>query len=297
MDRIAQMLVFQRVAELGSFSRCAEQLGLPKATVSDAVQQLEKSLGNRLLHRTTRKVELTQDGQSYFHRCVEILADFDELQMMFQPQDQQLRGTLRVDMPIGIAKDLVLPQLENFLSLHPELHLQLSSTDQKVDLVAEGFDAVIRVGTLADSSLVARSLGVMQQVNCVSAAYIKRFGIPQTLAELSQHRLVNYSQQLSGNKATFDYLHEGKELSIVMQTQITVNNSEAYTAACLAGLGIIQVPLAGVKTQLERADLLQILPEHNPPPMPISLLYPNRKTLSRKIRVFMQWLEQLSMKQ
>jgi DNA-binding transcriptional LysR family regulator len=293
MDRVLQMQIFQRVAELGSFSRCAEQLGLPKTTVSEAVQQLEHSLGNRLLNRTTRRVELTSDGQNYYQRCIEVLADFDELQQMFQPQDQQLQGVLRIDMQTNFACDLVIPALPDFFEKHPDLQIQLSSTDRKVDLIAEGFDAIVRVGQLTDSSLIARKLGELAQVNCVSPAYIKRYGEPKNLADLENHYLVNYSQQLSGRKAEFEYMDNGRVAYLPMRSRITVNSVEAYNAACVAGLGIIQIPHATSRALFTSGKFIPILPEYNAPPMPVSLLYANRHLISRRLRVFAQWLEQL----
>lgn len=293
MDRILQMQVFQRVAELGSFSRCAEQLGLPKASVSEAVQQLEKQVGNRLLNRTTRRVELTRDGQSYYQRCLEVLADFDELQHMFQPQNQQLQGVLRVDMQTNFASDLVIPALPDFLAKHPDLQIQLSSTDRKVDLIGEGFDAIVRVGQLADSSLIARKLGELAQVNCASPAYIKQYGEPRQLADLEHHYLVNYSQQLSGHSAAFEYSENGHTHYVPMRSRITVNSVEAYNAACIAGLGIIQIPHAASRALFSSGKFVAVLPEYKAPPMPVSLLYANRHLMSRKLQVFSQWLAQL----
>jgi len=290
MDRIQQLQIFQRVAELGSFSRSAEQLGLPKTTVSEAVQQLELRLGVRLLNRTTRRVELTGEGQLFLQRCVPWLDEFDELQRLFTPDDQQLEGVLRIDMPTGFAKNLVMPRLNDFLSKHPKLHLQLSSTDRRVDLIAEGFDAIVRVGQLKDSSLIARPLGAMRQINCVSPAYVQRFGVPHTLEQLPQHQLVNYSQQLSGQKAEFEYELEGQCHRVVMPSQITVNNAESYSAACLAGLVLIQLPEHGAQPYLSRGEMIQVLPQYQAPAMPVNLLYAHRKLVSRKLRAFSDWL-------
>lgn len=293
MDRILQMQIFVRVAELGSFSRAAEQLGLPKTSVSEAVQQLEHRLGSRLLHRTTRRVELSSDGQQFLRRCSELLREFDELQQLFKPGDQQLSGVLRIDMPTGLAKNLVLPNLPAFLQQHPDLQLQLSSTDRRVDLIAEGFDAIVRVGELKDSSLIARPLGQMKQINCVSPVYIQRFGTPTRLEDLARHQLVNYSQQLTTQKAEFEYLDGAVLQRIRMPSQITVNNAEAYSAACLAGLGLIQLPESGARPYLHSGQMIQVLADFNAPAMPVNLLYAHRKLMSRNLRVFSGWLGQL----
>lgn len=293
MDRIQQMQVFQRVAELGSFVRSAEQLGLPKTCVSEAVQQLEARLNVRLLNRTTRRVELTQDGQNYYQRCVELLADFDELQQLFQQQPQQLSGVLRIDMPVNLSRELVIPALPDFLAQHPQLQIQLSSTDRRVDLIAEGFDAVVRVGQLTSSSLIARPLSQLTLVNCVSPAYLAKFGSPKTLDDLKGHSLVFYSQQLAGKPDGFEYLQDGKTKFWPMTGAVTVNNAEAYTAACLAGLGIIQVPDVGVRNLVQQGRLVKVLPQYQPAAMPVSVLYAHRRQLSRRLKVFIDWLQEL----
>ncbi|EGM79562.1 transcriptional regulator [Rheinheimera sp. A13L] len=293
MDRIQQMQIFQRVAQLGSFIRTAEQLGLPKTSVSEAVQQLETQLNVRLLNRTTRRVELTQDGTNYYQRCVEFLADFDDLQQLFQQQPEQLKGVLRIDMPTNLAREAVIPALPEFLAQHPQLHIQLSSTDRRVDLIAEGFDAVIRIGQLTSSSLIARPLALLPQVNCVSPAYLQKFGMPETLDDLNSHNLVFYSQQLAGKPDGFEYRQDGKVRFWPMSGAITVNNAEAYTAACLAGLGIIQLPEVAVRQLVSQGKLVQVLPEYQAAAMPISVLYAHRKQLSRRLKVFIDWLQGL----
>src|SRR5579859_3609908 len=172
MNRTAAMQLFVRIAELGSFSRAAEDRGLPKASASAAVQQLESALGTRLLHRTTRRVELTQDGRAFYERARDLLTDLDELESMFRPAARGLRGRLRVDMPTGSARNYVIPRLPEFLAAHPELELELSSTDRRVDPVREGFDCVLRVGSVGDVNLIARPLGQFQVITCASPAYL-----------------------------------------------------------------------------------------------------------------------------
>src|SRR5688500_15985936 len=181
MDQLDAMRIFVRVAEMAGFTRAADSLGLPKASVSGAVQQLEAALGARLLHRTTRRVQLTHDGQAYYERCKDLLTDIEELQAMFTPSEQGLNGRLRVDMSSGIARNIVLPRLPEFLQRHPQLAIELSSTDRRVDVVREGFDCVLRVGALADSNLIARRLGAFPIANCASPDYLRRHGVPQSL--------------------------------------------------------------------------------------------------------------------
>ena len=290
MDRLTAMQIFMRVTELGGFARAANELGLPKASVSTTVQKLEGHLGTRLLHRTTRKVQLTQDGRTYYERCKDLLADVDELESLFQRTPAEISGRLRVDMPIGIARNLVIPNLPAFLTDHPGIQLELSSTDRRVDIVREGFDCVVRVGTLADSSLISRRLGEMRIINCVSPGYIKIYGEPATLDGLSDHWLVDYLPVLGARSDGWEYRDGDRYRNIAMKSMLTVNNSEDYTSACLAGLGIIQVPFVGVKKYLISGALVEVLKDYRAEPMPVSLVYANRRNLSKRVQVFMDWL-------
>jgi DNA-binding transcriptional LysR family regulator len=290
MDRIDLMKIYVRVAELGSFTQAADSLGLAKASTSAAVRELEAELGTRLLQRTTRKVTMTQDGQAFYERSRDMLAELDELQSMFQQGETGLAGRLRVDLPVAIARNIVMPALASFLDAHPRLQLDLSSTDRLVDVVQEGFDCILRVGWLSDSSLVARPLGAFPMFNCASPAYIARFGMPTTLADLAHHRLVDYAPALGGRGALFEYLDGGVRRSVEVPAVLAVNNSDAYQAACLAGLGIIQAPLTGMAHALADGRLVAVLPDYCAAPMPVTLLYPSRRHLSRRARVFMDWL-------
>lgn len=295
MNRLDAMQIFVRVAELASFTRAADSLGLPKASISTSVQQLESLLGTRLLHRTTRRVQLTQDGQVFYERSKDLLADMEELEGLFQQGASNLTGRLRIDMPSGMAKYRVLPRLPQFLARHPQLQLEISSTDRRVDVIREGFDCVIRVGKLSDSSLIARSLGKLELLNCVSPGYIARYGKPHTLDDLAQHQLVHYVMTLGAKSAGFEVVQQGELKFIPMNGNIIVNNSDAYSAACLAGFGIAQIPRIGAQEYLAQGKLVEVLPEFRAAPMPVSLLYPNRRNLSRRVQVFIDWVsEQLN---
>ena len=291
MNPLDRMQIFARVAALSSFTQAAQVLGLPKASASLAVQQLEAQLGTRLLHRTTRRVQLTQDGQAYFERCKDLLDDVDELQAMFQqPAGTALRGRVRIDMSTGIARQLVLPALPELLARHPLLEVELSSTDRRVDLVREGFDCVIRVGPVAEPGLVARPLGVVRVATCASPAYLAKKGTPQTLADLAQHDLVHYVSTLGTRSAGFETTDGDTAAFHAMAGRVTVNSAEAYLGACAAGLGLIQAPLLGVRELIDRGLLVEVLPHHPAPPMPVTLIYPHRRHLPQRVRVVMDWL-------
>lgn len=294
MSPFDRMHIFVRVAELASFTQAAEALCIPKASASTAVQQLETQLGTRLLHRTTRRVQLTQDGQAYYERCKDLLADVDELQSMFQHLDGAgLKGRVRIDMSTGMARNVVVPRLPELLARHPGLEVELSSTERRVDVVREGFDCVLRTGAVVDSSLVARPLGLVRLVNCASPAYLRAHGTPRSLADLPGHRLVHFVNTLGARSAGFEAVVDGALVLTPMQGALTVNNAEAYMAGCLAGLGLIQVPHLGVVDLLARGDLVEVLPQLAAPPMPLTLMYANRRNLPRRVRTVMDWLAQV----
>ncbi|MGB3879683.1 MAG: LysR family transcriptional regulator [Diaphorobacter nitroreducens] len=294
MSPFDRMHIFVRVAELASFTQAAEALGIPKASASTAVQQLETQLGTRLLHRSTRRVQLTQDGQAYYERCKDLLADVDELQSMFQhPDGAGLKGRVRIDMSTGMARNVVVPRLPELLARHPGLEVELSSTERRVDVVREGFDCVLRTGAVVDSSLVARPLGLARLVNCASPAYLRAYGTPRSLADLPGHRLVHFVNTLGARSAGFETVVDGALVLTPMQGALTVNNAEAYMAGCLAGLGLIQVPHLGVVDLLARGDLVEVLPQLAAPPMPFTLMYANRRNLPRRVRTVMDWLAQV----
>jgi DNA-binding transcriptional LysR family regulator len=290
MNRIEAMHIFARVAELTSFTKAADNLGLPKASVSTAVQQLEGQLGTQLLHRTTRKVQMTQDGQRFYERCKTLLADLDELGAMFQHAPQSLQGRLRVDMNSRIARHQVIPRLPEFMREHPQIEVELSCTDRRVDIVGEGFDCVVRVGTLEDSSLVARSLGQLRIVNCASHAYVQQHGMPRELSDLANHQMIHYVSTLGRRPAGFEYLDGSACRYVPMRGVFTVNSIEAYEAGCLAGLGIIQSPCTGMVELLEKGAVVEVLPQYRAEPMTVSLIYAQRRNISARVQAFMDWL-------
>ncbi|MEN4936985.1 LysR family transcriptional regulator [Stenotrophomonas sp. TWI1151] len=289
MDRLDHLRCFLRVAELGSFTGAADSLGLPKASVSLAVQRLEAEVGVQLLHRTTRRVQLTADGAQFQTRAHDLLHDMDDLQGMFRVDTSQLKGRLRVDMSSGLARQLVIPQLPDFLAQHPGVEIELSGTDRRVDLIREGFDCVLRVGPLDDNTLVARPLGQLRIINCASPAYLADRGTPATLDDLASHALVHYVGTLGQRSPGFEY-HDGEAYrSLPMGGAVTVNSGDGYTAAALAGLGIIQVPLLGARPALTAGTLVEILPGLQAEPMPVTLLYAQRRHLPRRVAAFMDW--------
>ena len=290
MDRLDSMRVFLRVAETGSFTKAADLLDMPRATVSAAVQQLEAQLGSRLLHRTTRQVQLTHDGSVVLERCRHLLEDMEELESLFH-DGSRASGRLKVDVPSRVARLLIAPALPEFFRQHPDIELELGSSDRSVDLVQEGVDCVLRVGQLGNSSLVARRLGEMQLINCASPAYLEEHGEPRTPADLDRHWAVNYASPSSGRVLPWEYREDGRTLTRALRSRVTVNNAESYIACCLSGLGLIQIPAYDVREHLQRGELREVLPQWRAEAMPAYALYPHRRHLSRRVRAFVDWLE------
>jgi DNA-binding transcriptional LysR family regulator len=213
---------------------------------------------------------------------------------MFRPASTGLTGRLRIDLPNRIARDLVLPRLPEFLAAHPRLEVGISTTDRRVDLVQEGFDCVLRVGALGDSELVARPLGFLPMRNVASPAYLRAHGVPRTLDDLAGHRVVHYMPSLNAQGAAWEYVDTaGLRRTRPMRAQVTVNGTDAYQAAALAGLGLIQAPALGIADLVASGALVDVLPQHRAPAMPVSLMLPHRRQLAPRVQAVMAWLTQV----
>jgi len=293
MDRIDHLRVFVRIASCRSFVQAADQLGLPRATVSLALQQLETRLGARLLNRTTRRVGLTQDGEALLERAAALIADMEDIEQQFRPAGGVVAGRLRVDVPSRIARRLIAPALPELLARHPELQVELGSSDRAVDLVHEGVDCALRVGPLAASSLVARPLGFIELINCASPAYLQRHGTPHRPQDLAEHEVVDYVSPTSGRSAPWEWVEDGETRTMQPRSRVSANHAETYIACALAGLGLIQIPAFDVQQHLLAGDLVRLMPDAQAPPMPVHLVYPHRKHLSRRLQAFMLWLQAL----
>ncbi|CAJ9925830.1 LysR family transcriptional regulator [Burkholderia pseudomallei] len=293
MDRIDLFRVFARVVECANFTRAADTLGMPRSSVSAAIQELEGRVGARLLHRTTRKVTPTQDGAALYERCLRLIADVEETENLFRHSIVGPSGTLRADMPGRIGRLIVAPALPEFLERYPQISVELGITDRAVNLIEERVDCVLRVGTLSDSGLVARAIGDLPLINVASPAYLARHGVPRTPADLERHRLLNYASPSNGRVAPWEWVEGDEVKRVALRARVTVNSAEAYIACCLAGLGLIQIPAYDVNAHLRAGELVEVLPDHRAAPMPMTLLYPHRQHLSRRFQVFAEWLEAL----
>jgi DNA-binding transcriptional LysR family regulator len=288
MDLFDAMRVFTRVAERRSFTLAAEDLALPRSTVTDAVKQLEARLGVRLLQRTTRHVSPTLDGEAYHRRCLALIADLEDAEGAFGGVEP--KGLLRIDVHGTLARHFVLPRLPDFLAKYPEIRVHMSEGDRLVDLVREGVDCVLRVGDLQDRDMVARRVAMLEETTCAAPAYIERFGIPLSPDALEGHHMIGFHSSAARALLPLEFTVDGVLREVRLPAAVTVNGAESLVAAARLGLGLIQAPRYHLEDDLERGSLVAVLAEFLPSPTPVSLLYPPNRQLSRRVRVFIDWL-------
>lgn len=295
MQNLDALAIFVRIAEMGSFTHAAESLGVQKGRASNVVRQMEAQIGARLLHRSTRTVQLTEDGRSFYVRARALLADAEDLSSMFAGSETPLRGRLRIDLPSEFARSTIVPALPTFMETYPEVELEVSSTDRRVDLIQEGMDCVLRVGGIVDETLVARRLGALRMINAASPTYLKRYGVPRTLEDLlaQDHRMVHYTPTLGSRPLGWEYPAGDSYAMLALPGSLSVNNVQTYHGAGLAGLGLIQAGLSSLTPFLLNGELIEVLPDLRPEPLSVSIVVAHRQNLSRRVRIFVEWLEQI----
>lgn len=291
MDRFQEMQIFVRIVERRSFTQAAADLLLPRATVTNAVQRLEDRLGTRLLERTTRVVNPTMDGEAYYRRCVDLLAQVDEAEGTFRDADP--KGLLRVNLLGAVARHFLMPHLSGFLQRYPKIALHIGEDDRLVDLVKEGIDCVLRSGNLQDSSMVARRLAMLEQVTCASPAYLARNGTPRTLSDLHEHRAIHFVSSATGKPYPLQFMTKEGMHECTPPGSIAVTGADMYTAAALVDLGLVQVPRYRIAEELQADRLRIVLADLPPPALPLSVLYPHNRQLSPRVRVFVEWLKEI----
>ncbi|WP_454916584.1 LysR family transcriptional regulator [Xanthobacter sediminis] len=292
MDRLDAMRVFARVVERRSFTLAAEDTGLPRSSVTDAVKQLEARLGVRLLQRTTRHVAPTLDGEAYYQRCLAILSDIEDAEGAFA--GAKPKGLLRVDVHGTLARHFVLPNLPAFLAAYPDIQIYMSEGDRLVDLIREGIDCVLRVGTPQDSDMVARRLAMLEEVTLAAPAYLTAHGIPEHPDALGEgHRMVGFRSTAAGGLLPLEFIIDGEARHVSLPVTVSVNAAESYLSAAEQGLGLIQVPRYHAGQALAAGALVEVLAPFPPTPTPVSVLYPRDRQLSPRVRVFTDWLERV----
>ncbi|TDV12774.1 LysR family transcriptional regulator [Raoultella planticola] len=293
MDKFDTLLLFTRIVELESFSQAADQLGIPRATASNAIKALENNLECRLLERTTRHVRTSLDGRAFYERCVHILSELDDAESSLRHTIVRPRGILRVDLHGAHATRIVLPRIDEFHIEYPDIQLVISSGDRLVDLVREGVDCAVRAGKLHDSSLVARHLATMPQVICASPTYLQQHGRLLSPDDLMSHQCVNFFSTSRGTNYPIELLVNGKKQAYQPKGWLTVNDAENYVICALRGGGLVQLPRYHVVDALEEGRLVEVLSEWQSPGMSLSALYPQHRQLSPRVRVFIDWLRSL----
>ena len=288
MDRFDAMRVFTRVLERRSFTLAAEDLGLPRSTVTDAVKLLEARLGVKLLERTTRHVSPTLDGEAYHRRCLAIIDDLEDAEAAFS--GVKPKGVLRVDVHGTLARHFVLPRLPQFVAEYPGIELYMSEGDRLVDLVREGIDCVLRVGEVQALDMIARRVAMLDEVTCAAPSYIERFGMPGSIEALEGHRMIGFHSSATGAVLPLEFMVDGVLRTVSLPHTLSVNGAESYAAAARLGLGLIQAPHYHLEEDLRSGTLVSVLSAYPPSPSPVSLLYPRNRQLAPRVRVFIDWL-------
>jgi DNA-binding transcriptional LysR family regulator len=291
MDRFEAMRVFTRVVERRSFTIAANDLGVPRSTVTDAVKSLEARLGVRLLERTTRTVRPTLDGEAHYRRCLALIADLEDAEGAFG--GAKPKGLLRLEVQGTLARHFVVPRLPEFFAEYPDIEISMSETERWVDLIREGVDVVLRFGQLPDSDMIAREVVVLQRLTCAAPSYLERHGTPVTLDALDGHRMIGLRSLTTGRVRPMEFVVGHGVQEIMLPTTISVTGTESFLATARLGLGLAQIPYFHAAQDFAQGTLVQVLSEWPPRPVPVSLLYPRNRQLSPRVRVFLDWAMRL----
>jgi LysR family transcriptional regulator for bpeEF and oprC len=293
VDNLGGFAVFVKVAESRSFSAAAAHLGMTASGASRAVARLERRLGARLLERTTRRVDLTRDGLAFYERCRRILADIDEAASAMSRADGAPRGRLRVQLPVGFGKRVIVPALPRFVERYPEVVLDVELNDRGTELAKARLDVAVRVGHLRDSSVVARRLCHTRFVTCASPAYLRKHGEPRTPADLKKHRCMGYFIPQTGRYREWEFLVNSVERSRAVHGRLNINSGEALLDAMLAGGGIATVATFVAADALRRGALRIVLREFIARGPDISVIYPPSRRQNPAVRAFVDFLVEL----
>ena len=288
MDRFEEMRVFAAVVDAGSFVGAADALELSKTAVSRHVSELEARLGVRLLHRTTRKLSLTAEGQVFHARCKALLGAVEAAEAEITAGSVQPSGVLRLNVPVTFGLMHLAPLWPDFMQRYPQVTLDVSLADRVVDLVEEGFDLAVRIAQLSSSTLVSRQLATTRMVLCASPEYLRRHGGPQRPADLAQHRVLAYSLFHQGEHWAFDG-PQGREV-VKVNPILRTNSGDTCVAAALAHQGVVLQPSFLVGEALRQGDLVEVLPGHRSGEMGIYAVYPSRQHLPPKVRAMVDFL-------
>ena len=289
MDKYQEMRVFSAVADAASFVAASESLGMSKAAVSRYVSELERRLGVRLMHRTTRRLSLTPEGELFLSRCREILSSIDASEAELSTRRVTASGLLKLSVPVSFGIRHLAPLWSDFLGKHPQVTLDVQLSDRVIDLVEEGFDLAVRIARLPDSSLISRQIASTRLVLCAAPGYLRRSGRPKHPSELAQHDLLAYSLLASGDQWQFD--GPAGPVSVKVRPRMWSNNGESCVAACVEGAGIALQPGFLIDESLARGELVELLPQFHAARLGIYAVYPSRRFVLPKVRAMVRFLE------
>jgi LysR family transcriptional regulator for bpeEF and oprC len=290
MANVASLMAFAEAARRSSFAAAARELGLTASAVAKSIARLEADLGVRLFHRTTRKVALTGDGRTLFARCERIVSEMEALRDEAAGVRAQPGGTLRINVPITVGKRFVVPALARLLRRHPAIAVEASFTDRYADLAGEGLDAAVRVGTLRDSTLIARPIGRQRMIVCAAPAYLARRGTPRRPADLEGQSCLAFRIPTSGRLWTWHFTVDGEAVEWEPRSGIAMDDGEALVAAAVAGMGLIHVPDYMAADAVARRRLVEVLRRHRPPEVPISVVYLSARRVPPRLHAFLEAL-------
>jgi LysR family transcriptional regulator for bpeEF and oprC len=293
LNKTLAMEAFVRVVETGGFTRAADSLQMPKATISTLLQQLESHLGIKLLIRTTRSVTVTPDGAAYYPRCVAILSQIRETEEALTRRHAAPSGLLRVEVATLMARSVIVPALPEFFASYPGIDIHLGCSERRVDLIEEGIDCAVWSGELEDSRLIAKRVGELYFGTCAASAYLAAHGHPVHPKELVAHQCINHFSPRTGKTFDWIFAKDGERLQLALQGHIALDDENSYLAAAEAGLGIAQIPAFVLKEAMERGSLDLVLGDWFAEPVPLHVVYPENRHLSSKIRVFVEWIAEL----
>ncbi|MBN3907564.1 MAG: LysR family transcriptional regulator [Nostoc sp. NMS1] len=294
MDKLKSLMIFIRSAQSGSFSEAARHLGMAPSAVSRAVLRLEDDLGVRLLQRTTRSLTLTEDGNRFYQRSEQILNDLEEAELEVKQSQSMPLGTLRLDLSFVFGKIHIAPALLQFVTQYPKLNLNVSFNDRVIDLIEEGIDATVRIGMSSDSRLIMHHLATARYITCASPQYLAQYGTPTIPTELLQHRCVNFIYPQTGREPKWKFEQDGKAIDLCVESYLRFDNSEVILEAVIQGAGVVQFPKFIAAKAIARGDLQPILQSYTTQVgLPISVLYPQKRYLCAKVRVFVEFMTEL----
>lgn len=295
MDRFDAMRAFVRVVETGSFTKAAQTLAMDRASVTVLIQQLELRLGVKLLNRTTRKVNVTEDGAVYYERATSVLSALEEAETSLPGAATSPRGQLRVDVPSPLATLILIPALPQFHARFPDIEFEMGASDRKVDLIGENVDCVVRGGAITDQSLVARQVGQLQLRVYAAPGYLDRFGTPLHPGELedSHHRIVRYRWSRGAAGSPYVMRRGDEQIKLQGRHVLAIDDGNAYIAAGLAGLGVLWLPDYMASAHVATGALVPLFGDWQIDPMPLFIAYPPNRHVSKKLRVFIDWVIEL----